>query len=228
LITPTSLSVKLHPYGLHLRGCVRLSDAEVDSLGHPGEPGASVALVGNIGSSYWPVFEQSPEYLDGKAHPLDRWSRRVGETLAEELGAQVIYPFEGPPYHPFQQWAKRAESLHQSMMGLMIHPEYGLWHSYRFGLVMSASQDLPDQNATTKKHPCKSCALKLCLNHCPVGAFGEAGYDVNTCVAYLKTTPEARCHTEGCIARSACPVGVRHSYQAEEHRFHLNAFLASR
>jgi hypothetical protein len=228
LITQELFEAKLYAFGLHLRGCVRLSDAEVESLGSIAEPGASVALVGNVGSSYWPVFEQSREYLDGQAHPLDRWSRRLGEKLAGELDAQAIYPFEGPPFYPFQQWAKRAESLQQSMMGLMIHPEYGLWHSYRFGLVMSASQGLVSQVVTAKTTPCKSCALRPCLNTCPVGAFGETGYDVNTCAAYLKSTPEAACHTEGCMARSACPVGAWYRYHVEEHSFHLKAFLRSR
>jgi hypothetical protein len=131
------LVAKLEPAGLYLRGVLRLTTEEIESLEIDSYEEISIALVGNIGSSYWPVFSQSSEYKDGQPDPLDRWSKRVAEQVAKEIGASAIYPFEGPPYFPFQQWARRAEALSQSPLGLMIHPQYGLWHSYRFGLLMA-------------------------------------------------------------------------------------------
>ena len=133
---PAELEAKLQEFGLHLRGLLEFTDEEIESLHLGVDDEVSVALVGNTGSSYWPVFIQSPEYQDGLPDSLDRWSRRVAEQVANDIGAKAIYPFEGPPYFPFLQWAKRAESLSQSPMGLMIHPQYGLWHSYRFGLLI--------------------------------------------------------------------------------------------
>ena len=37
-------------------------------------------------------------------------------------------PVRRPPYWPFQQWARRAEPVHPSPIGVLIHPRYGLWH----------------------------------------------------------------------------------------------------
>ena len=127
------LEALLREHGLFVRGLTRLDESEFADFGlDPGKP--ELALVGNIGSSYWQEFSRSPEFGDGAADPLDRWSRRVASAVAEELALAPLYPFEGPPYYPFQQWARRAEALEQSPVGVMMHPEYGLWHSYRFAL----------------------------------------------------------------------------------------------
>jgi epoxyqueuosine reductase QueG len=226
-MTPADLETRLQPFGLHLRGVLQATDDELKSLQSAVENEASIALVGNLGSSYWSVFVQSPEYQDGLPDALDRWSRRIAEALADEIGAKAFYPFEGPPYLPFLQWAKRAESLNQSRMGLMIHPQYGLWHSYRFGLLIPDMQ-VSEQQVTATQSPCESCETQPCLNTCPVGAFDANGYDVDRCAGYLKQTPDARCHQEGCLARLACPVGQSYRYQSDQHCFHLRAFLAAR
>jgi hypothetical protein len=232
-VTLPDLESKLLEFGLHLRGLSSITDEEMKllQLTRP----ALIALVGNTGSSYWPVFSSSSEYRDGLPDSLDRWSKRVAELVANELGLKAIYPFEGPPYLPFQQWAKRAETLSQSPLGLMIHPQYGLWHSYRFGLLIPPTRHLGTlaTNAGEKcgsetQNPCESCETQPCLQTCPVSAFDINGYDVDGCAAYLKQTPEARCHLEGCLARLACPVGESFRYDAEQHCFHLRAFIAAR
>ena len=222
----TGLAAKLETFGLHLRGVTGLSREELKSFQIDVGSDVSIALVGNIGSSYWPVFSQSCESRDGKPDPLDRWSRRVAEQVAKAIGASAIYPFEGPPYYPFLQWAKRAEPLSQSPMGLMIHPNYGLWHSYRFGLLLSEAQ--ADRTSVSVESPCLNCEGQPCLHHCPVNAFSTEGYDVDSCAAYLKQTPRARCHQEGCLARLACPVGEAYRYESAQHTFHLRAFLGAR
>jgi len=226
-VIPADLETNLQEFGLHLRGLLKFNDEEIESLHLGVDNEVSIALVGNIGSSYWPVFIESPEYQDELPDALDRWSRRVAEQVANDIGAKAIYPFEGPPYLPFLQWAKRAESLNQSRMGLMIHPHYGLWHSYRFGLLI-VDMPVPAQHAGETQSPCESCDTQPCLNTCPVGAFSVQGYDVAGCAAYLQQTPDARCHQQGCLARLACPVGKSFQYDSAQHVFHLRAFLAAR
>ena len=44
------------------------------------------------------------------------------EALARELGGKALFPFGGPPFLPFQRWAQRAEPVHSSPIGLLIHP----------------------------------------------------------------------------------------------------------
>ena len=94
----------------------------------------TIVLAGMAGRDGWPAFAASAEARDGADHPLDRWSRRVIDALARDLGAVALYPFGGPPHWPFQQWARRAEPVHPSPIGILIHPAYGLWHSYRGAL----------------------------------------------------------------------------------------------
>ena len=218
------LKQRLLDYGLHLRGVSKLTKAEMQSL-QIDSKSLSVILVGNTGSSYWPMFSQSAEFRDGEPNPLDRWSKRVAEQLEKEFALTPVYPFAGPPYYPFQQWAQRAEGLHQSPLGLMIHPEYGLWHSYRFGLLVSRVTDQPTISINS---PCESCELQPCLNTCPVDAFSSEGYDVDSCDSYLKHNADARCHQAGCLARLACPIGEAYRYDSAQQTFHLKAFLNAR
>jgi hypothetical protein len=215
----------LHEYGLFPRGATRLTSQEIETYGFPVDK-PELVLVGNIGSSYWPIFSQSAEYLDGEADPLDRWSRRVANEIAAELALQPVYPFSGPPYYPFQQWAQRAEKLVQSPIGVMMHPEYGLWHSYRFALLGPEFAVVEDK--TPGESPCLSCDSKPCLQRCPVGAFDGNSYDVDRCAGYLLQTPQAECHSRGCLARYACPIAPQLSYVPAQGKFHLQAFLNAR
>jgi len=219
------LAQDLEKHGLFARGKANLTAAEIKTWEFDDQV-KSVTLVGNIGSSYWPVFSQSSEYLDGEPNPLDRWSRRVAATIVERHPVQVIFPFEGPPYYPFLQWAQRAEALSQSPIGLMIHAEYGLWHSYRFALLTDTVDST--SKVTGVESPCLSCVSQPCLNTCPVDAFDANGYAVDRCAAYLKKTPRADCHSNGCLARYACPVAREYRYTPQQNQFHLSAFLGVR
>lgn len=220
------IAAAMAPLGLHPLGCCPTEPADgLPTL--PGErPAAGIVLVGNIGSSLWPVFSVSPEFSDGRPDPLDRWSRRVGAALAEHLGAGVVYPFDGPPYWPFQSWAGRCGETAVSPLAVLIHARFGLWHAYRFALVFA---ELPATGTVRLDvgSPCLGCTAKPCLDACPVGAFGDRGYDLEACVAHLHGA-QAVCPDQGCLARRACPVGTRYTYVAEQRRFHMDAFMAMR
>jgi len=183
----------------------------------------TIVLAGMVGRDGWEAFAASPEASDGLADPLDRWSRRLIESLARDLGAKALFPFGGPPFLPFQQWAQRAEPVHSSPIGLLIHPYYGLWHSYRGALGLSEELAVPDPAPISS--PCETCSGRWCLKTCPVGAFSEAGYDVAVCVGHLKSTAGGDCMAEGCRARRACPVGAEHAYGPEQASFLMRAFL---
>jgi ferredoxin len=183
----------------------------------------TIALAGMVGREGWSAFAASPEAGDGLADPLDRWSRRVLEALARELGALALFPFGGPPFLPFQQWAQRAEPVHPSPIGILIHPRYGLWHSYRGALGFPEALAVSEPAAVPS--PCESCTGRRCLKTCPVGAFSSVGYDVAACVAYVKSAEGADCMALGCRARRACPVGAEHAYGPEQANFIMRAFL---
>jgi len=183
----------------------------------------TIVLAGMAGREGWAAFAASPEASDGAGDPLDRWSRRVIEAPARELGGQAFFPFGGPPYWPFQQWARRAEPVHPSPIGILIHPRYGLWHSYRGALGFRQKLAVPARAATPS--PCESCSERCCLKACPVGAFSAASYDVASCVGHLKSAAGADCVRLGCRARRACPVGAEHAYAREQANFLMEAFL---
>ena len=158
-----------------------------------------------------------------KRDPLDAWSRRVLDPLAEQLGGVAVYPNGGPPYPPFQRWGRRAEPLQHSPLGILVHPDHGLWHGYRGALVLPGRLDLPAPD--TRPSPCESCADRPCLSTCPVGAFTDGGYDVSACIGHMTSPAGTDCREQGCRARRACPVGRDYIYEPAQANFHMEAFI---
>jgi hypothetical protein len=184
-----------------------------------GRSAGTLVLAGNVGPAMWKAFEKSaPSGTD----PLDRWSAEVLKPIAERFGGAAHLP-GSPPYLPFIRWAQRAEPVQPSAIGMLIHPDYGLWHAYRGALALPGRLDLPPPD--TRPRPCDSCADKPCLTTCPVGAFTTQGYDVPSCVDYLETKPGNACMSDGCAARRACPVGRDYHYAPAQAAFHMTAFV---
>ena len=214
------ISTALKIQGLLLRGGFHASADD----GLP-EGEGTVLMVGNAGPDLWRVFPQAPEGLDGAPNGLDRWTRRVMGDLADAFGARAVLPFDGPPYAPFQRWAQRAEPVYPSPIGILIHPDYGLWHAYRGALVFAEALDLPPADA--RPRPCDSCPDQPCLTTCPVGAFTGDGYDVAACAGHIATAAGQDCVDGGCLARRACPVGTDTRYTGDQASWHMRAFLGA-
>ena len=216
----------LGPLGLILRGGFHPCPEDAVPPLRDGGVAGTLVLVGNAGPAMWRAFHAAPEAADGKAHPLDRWIARGLGTLAQALGAEARFPFEGPPYLPFQRWAARAEGLSASPLGILIHPRFGLWHAYRGALAFRAA--LPPPAAPEAPCPCDACARKPCLQGCPVGAFTADGYAVADCLDHLGRAEGRDCKGQGCLARRACPVGREYLYESQQAAFHMAAFVGSR
>ncbi len=185
-----------------------------------GAPARTLVLAGNAGRSMWAAFakaEHAPE------HALDAWSRAVLAPIAARFGGAAILLGGGPPYPPFIAWAQRAGPVAPSPIGMMIHPDFGLWHAYRGALALPGRLDLPEPD--TRPSPCDSCADKPCLTTCPVDAFKPSGYDVPACIDFLQTPPGAECASQGCAARRSCPIGQDHIYAPAQAAFHMAAFV---
>lgn len=207
--------------GLSYRGAFHPGTEDLPDL----EDIGTLVLAGFIGNRNWRTFIDSPEAGDCKPDPLDRWSLRVIGDLARALGAEAMFPFDGPPFLPFQRWAIKAEPLHASPIGMLIHPDWGLWHSFRGALAFHERFDLPPPDR--RACPCDSCADKPCLTACPAAAFTPRGYDVSRCVAHIERAAGIDCMEEGCRARRACPIGAAHRYDPDEANFHMRAFRAA-
>jgi len=184
---------------------------------------ATLVLLGFVGGEQWPAFSASTEYADGIANPLDRWSRRVVAALAARHGAAAFYPSDGPPWLPFQRWAMRAEPVHPSPLGILIHPDHGLWHAYRGALAFRERLDLPA--ADRRPSPCAACRTRPCEHTCPVAAITRSGFDAAACTAHVAGAAGIDCLQQGCRARRACPVGATQRYGAEQAEFHMRSFV---
>lgn len=221
----TKLAKEAEAAGLALRGGFHPAvDERLPPLAD-GRPARTLLLLGMVGRAGWETFTRSPEArLD--RDPLDSWTRRVVSELAGGIGALPLFPFEGPPYWPFQRWAMRAEPVAPSPIGILIHPEFGLWHAYRAAVLFGERIVLPEREQ--RAIPCDTCTDRPCLLACPVGAFSGKAYKVEACAAHISSPAGALCMEEGCRARDACPVAPGYRYAPEQIRFHMRAFRRAR
>lgn len=213
----------LSAHGLIPRGGFRFAPEEGAPAGLSGSAAKSVLLVGQAGAAPWPHFlrwrRSQPENL---ADPLDAWSRAVIDGIAAEFGARAVYPSE-KPWLPFQQWAMRAEGLKPSPLGILMHPEYGLWHAWRGALLFDV--EIPIQAPRAVSHLCDLCPGKPCLKACPAGAYSEAGFAYRACLGHVRGPSGGPCRTSGCLDRNACPYGAAYRYPADAQAFHMAAFM---
>lgn len=208
-------------------GLICRGDTRVGSDDNVAPPLTALVMIGNTGAAMWHAFtaDVPKAERDAATHPLDDWIRhRIGD-VARRLGARAVFPFDGPPFHPFLQWAQRADMVFPSPIGSLIHPHFGLWHAYRAALLFSEPLETTPRPAGTS--PCATCAGQPCRSTCPVGAIGAGVYDVTACVRHLASAAGADCMTLGCRARRACPVGAAEPYHPDQVAFHMERFRAA-
>ena len=177
----------------------------------------TVLLLGPREPGFWAHMRAEPEW--GAVDPVDRWSRRVIGGLACDLGAKALFPFGGPPYHPFQAWALRTGRMWQSPVRLLVHADQGLMVSFRGALALREAVEVPLPVASV----CGGCAAP-CLRACPVGALGEQGYDVPACHSFLDRQAGDDCMSGGCLVRRACPVSLGYARIPEQSAYHMRQF----
>ncbi|MGQ0566532.1 MAG: ferredoxin [Gemmobacter sp.] len=181
--------------------------------------GTRTLLMLGPGFGFWPHLTAEPEW-DGKPDPTDRWSRRVIGRMACDLGGKALFPFTGPPWHPFYRWALRTGRVHASPVRLLVHDDQGLWVSFRGALALKQVLDLP----APPPSPCPACTDKPCRAACPPRALTGAGYDVPGCHAFLDTPAGDECLSQGCAVRRACPVSQRYDRMPEQSAWHMARF----
>ena len=234
-----ALVAELRMHGLAcLARCIPAQGEALPALPAGIQAGA-VWLVGTQGSAFWPYFSASVQFHDGLPDPLDRWSRALGDALAAGNQGVAIYPFDGPPYYDFQRLAMRSGQVENSPVLVQIHPQYGLWHAYRFALVLPPAyaqaglvaepQGLVAKDTAAVPQPdpgiCARCDGQPCLRACPVQAFDAGKYHWETCVSHLHSGQGHACLESACLARHACPVGPEYRYLPDHAAFHMRAFV---
>ena len=184
----------------------------------------SLLLIGPDNPVFWPHFTASQEFRDGRAEPLDRWSKRVLTAIAAHNGAAALFPSDGPPYPPFYDWALASGAFAASPLNMLAHAKDGLMVSLRGALALHFSVAAPDWGTP----PCESCATQPCMDACPVCAFETGTYAVAACHNHLDTSAGSDCMVRGCAARRACPASERSGRDPKQSAFHMRAFHGKR
>lgn len=206
-MTLEALATRAGADHLAVFGAFHLPDRETLALLGPHEPG------------FWAAFTAAPEWQDSSANPIDRWSKRVIDGIAADVGGRALYPF-GTPLHPFLTWAVESGRAWSSPVRLLVHDVAGLMVSYRGAVVLPGHLALePSVNK-----PCGACHEKPCRASCPVGALTAEAYDLQACHAFLDTEAGQDCMTKGCAVRRACPVSQTYERDPAQSAYHMSQF----
>lgn len=181
----------------------------------------TLLLFGPREPGYWAHIKAQPEWVGG-SDPIDRWSRRVIGRLACELGAKALFPFGGPPWHPFYRWALRTGRVWDSPVRLLVHEQAGLMVSFRGAIALKS--EIPMGDVPAAALPCATCDIKPCLSACPPRALTDQGYDLPVCHSFLDQAAGVPCMTQGCAVRRACPVSQAYARIPEQSAYHMGQF----
>lgn len=224
---------------------------------HP--DGKSLVVIGNGGRAFWDGFraycESHQDFARREPHPLDAYTTMVIESALPLLlrsagvGWRVLYPFdfEREPVS-FVHLGAMAGLAARSLLGVLVHPEFGPWIALRAALLLNVELE---PTPVVPFDPCGGCAGKPCITACPAGAVGERGWDVPACTAHRvgdglrvrgesDEPPAGRPHPnplpggEGigsgdcmarCDARWHCVYGREHRYPADALAYHQRRAL---
>jgi len=224
--------VKKHcdPVGLNLVKVLAAGKAD-ESLAGPLKvdslmPGArSVLVIGNYGGEMWEILQKdmddNPARYDGNRDPVDDLSSAAIEAAVKEmtdfgLRACAVYPWrqEACGWLPFQSWALACGFGKMGLVGVVVHPEYGPWLSFRGAIITDAAIN-PDP-PLAGFDPCGECEAP-CVEECPAGAVSRKGCNVQKCLGARLF--DERCEMR-CAAREACVYGRAYRFSREQITYH--------
>lgn len=194
----------------------------------------SIVVIGNGGGAFWRAYsdfaDRTARWRD-RPHPLDDFTRMVIERevlpAAHRSGvrAEAIYPFvHGGPTLNFIELAKLAGLGGPSLIGVVVHPQYGPWIAFRAALLLDCELDSP--GPALGFDPCPECVPRSCIAACPAAAVAyPAGWDIPRCLTH-RVESEPDC-TPRCHARAACVIGPEHRYPDDELAYHQGRALAA-
>jgi epoxyqueuosine reductase len=228
-----NITVALAPYGFNLIGTTTVAAYEAlvpaqYHVAHVLPQAQTVVVIGNGGGAFWAGFREychtRPGYLQEREHPLDDYTVEVIEgTLTPLLTrSSAVYRY----LYPFRFWTEPVSFMHlaraaglagPSILGVVIHPEYGPWIALRAAVVIDQELYLPPVAAGF--NPCLTCTERPCIAACPASAVStEKGWDIPVCVQH-RLRIESDC-IDQCHARYHCVYGRAHRYPPDERQYH--------
>ena len=181
----------------------------------------SVVVFASGGRDLWNAFyadlKAHPEHLVAEDHPFDAFVARgvaAVDPKPDSTRRWVFCAARSDVFVDFRLLAHRAGLGWTSVMGLLLHPRYGLWIGLRAACF--TSDVLPRGDALSGEGPCASCS-KPCMASCPGEAFPDGALDIHRCARFHLESES--CHGR-CHARLACPVGHEYRHSALQHHYH--------
>lgn len=164
-------------------------------------------LLGHGGRRLWECVQAAGT---GGEHPIDDYCiRTVADWFAACLPGRryrLLYPGDAPV--GLQALGRLAGWHHASPFMVGIDADWGSWYAYRAVLV--ADTDFAPSPVVDRGSPCLDCRQMPCIAACPAGALNGGRFDLDACSDW-RLAAHSRC-AEGCLARTACPVGAEHRY----------------
>lgn len=185
---------------------------------------STVLVVGNGGSGFWYQYksflQKNPQFEQGRTDPFDDYTVLIlteGEKLLQEAGFKTksIYPFVREKVRfSFQHIAMLAGLGKLGKHGVLIHPEYGPWISFRGAHLTNIpfGFEIPNQDFD----PCKDCPAP-CITACPGSAVTDIGFNLSHCIQTKLV--HATCQWT-CLSRFHCSYGTQYRFQEAELKFH--------
>ena len=212
--------------GLNLVGATTVAayDARVGperGLAQRAPAARGIVVVGNGGGAFWAAFRAAvPHPVDPADHPLDGFTRAVVEAAARDFETVgTVFPFDARDALDFRLLAELAGLGRPSLLGVLVHPEFGPWIALRAALLVPDAVRAP--RPADGFDPCPSCVERPCITACPVGAVGPTGWDVARCAGH-RLSEAGRCD-DACGARVACVYGGAHRLPPDALAFHQAA-----
>ena len=99
-------------------------------------------LIGPDEPFFWDIFKKSKEFTSGVKNPLNKWSKRIIDSIAKKFSGAAFYPFQNNPIIPFYDWALNTGKFWQSPVKLLVHESRGLMVSFRGAIAFENRNNL--------------------------------------------------------------------------------------
>ena len=218
----------------------RINADEYDSI-VPGKKRASslltearsVILSGFAGNKFWPLFQsflkENPEFSKNNKNLIDNYTRLKFEQLISVLqkdkgsSFKSVYPFGDSAYDlDFMTLGIMGGLGVPSLLGILLHPEYGTWMSLR-GAILTDISFADYDRPFSEFNPCPPCE-KPCIGSCPANTVTISGWDWESCMKFRLSSDVC---SSSCASRKACPYGNEYRYSEQQIRYHHEFVLKS-
>ncbi len=196
-------------------------------------PGAkSIILAGFAGKNFWDVLQQflrdNREFRETHEDWIDDYTvinfEKTTVTLDDrKVSYKMAFPFgPGALTLDFSKLGLLGGVGNRSLLGVLIHPEYGPWISLR-GAIITDLKFREYDKPLSWFNPCSPCS-KPCVSACPASTISRKGWDWQACMNFRLNSDTC---AGNCASRRACPYGKEHQYTEEQLAYHHKFVLKS-